>query len=147
MRAPDHYLDLLVPPASDGLAGHQAELQMVNGVHNAIGGPLARALAETYTTYIASLHLPFSAAPNLGVWSQWDPQVHTSSLPALALNLPSPFYDLVFGTKLMDAGCAGAVGEPTHSGVRSAQYPGSDHCWQHCGALRVLERAHGLAVR
>jgi hypothetical protein len=103
VRASGHYLDIVVPPASDGLAGHQAEMQIINELINAEGGPLVRALATTYTTYIASLHAPFSSSPNLGYWSQFDPQVHTSSLPALALALRSPFDDFVFGTKLM--GC------------------------------------------
>ena len=66
-------LTVVEPPDSTGLAGHRSENKLITGALNGRGGPLVHSLAQTMTSYLASMHPPRNSMN--AFWEAWDPEV------------------------------------------------------------------------
>ena len=117
-------LTVVEPPDSTDLAGHQSEMYLITGALNGRGGPLVHSLAQTMTSYLASMHPPRNSMN--AFWEAWDPEVRPCR----------------FRGCFCVALCTGDAGNTTDTAVRVALHPKTTDRDASCGAMHVLERAH-----
>jgi len=79
-------LTVVEPPDSTDLAGHQSEMYLITGALNGRGGPLVHSLAQTMTSYLASMHPPRNSMN--AFWEAWDPEGTLETQPILQFGLP-----------------------------------------------------------